>query len=1020
MDVFKLREELIAAYRDYATSFMRIRDQRITAHVNTALDESRLWPHPQVGLNPSFHPGGTVEDLVANGLLHPRSSAIFRAGKSASDAMGRPMTLHQHQVDAIRAARDGRSYVLTTGTGSGKSLGYIIPIVDHVLRHGSGGGVTAVVVYPMNALANSQAEELAKFLDHGPWTTPPVTYARYTGQEGEERRQEILNSPPDIILTNYVMLELILTRYRDRRLVSKLGDLRFLVLDELHTYRGRQGADVALLVRRLREASGSSSLLCVGTSATLSSQGTFAERQAKVGEVASLLFGAEVRPPEVINETLERATADDDLDDPAFVDRLRRRIERREAPPSGYADFVADPLSVWIEGTFGLRAEDGRLTRAAPLPLEGLDGGAARLAGVTGCDLLACRDSIKAQLMAGYAVNNPANGFPAFAFRLHQFLSRGDTVYTSPEPAGRRYITLDPQRFVPGNRERILLPVAFCRACGQDYYVASRAEAGAGEMLVPRDLGDTQGERGDKPGFLYLSDDPPWPNDETYLERLPEDWLDENGSLLPARRADRPTRITVASDGAINGSRTGAEAPATGWWLRTPFRFCLACGASYAGRLGRDFARLTTLGSEGRSTATTIMSLGAIRSLRADRSLPRHARKLLSFTDNRQDASLQAGHFNDFVGVTTLRAALWRALHEAGAGGLAHDELAKAAFEMLHLPAETYARDPGLKGAARSDTDRVMREVLAYRLYRDQVRGWRLTQPNLEQTGLLRVEYESLDELAADPSEWAASHDALAGSTSVLREHVLRVLLDTARRDLAINVDVLDQNFQEGLRQRASQRLAGAWSLEDERLEYATELVPRSKVRHDNREWMYLSSRGGYGQFLRRRTVLGAEQRLKLTDTTVIIGQLCQALRSYGLLIETRCRPRRCAGWSVTAPARITTTSGCPTRRRRRSRPTATSFLSIAALARSCTASRLGSTRPRCPTRSGSTGRNVSGKASSTCCTARRPWSWASTSASSTWSTCAMSHPPRLTTPSAPAGPVEAASRPWSSPTAPR
>ena len=91
------------------------------------------------------------------------------------------------------------------------------------------------------------------------------------------------------------MLELVLTRYLDRRLVGQLGDLRFLVLDELHTYRGRQGADVALLVRRLREASGSDDLRCVGTSATLSTEGSHADRQAKVADVASLLFGDEVR-----------------------------------------------------------------------------------------------------------------------------------------------------------------------------------------------------------------------------------------------------------------------------------------------------------------------------------------------------------------------------------------------------------------------------------------------------------------------------------------------------------------------------------------------------------------------------------------------------------------------------------------------------------------------------------------------------------------------------------------------------
>src|SRR2546430_3181114 len=102
------------------------------------------------------------------------------------------MRLHRHQVDAIREARAGHNYVLTTGTGSGKNLSYIVPIVDHVLRRGSGQGVQAIVVYPMNALANSQAEELKKFLEKGYGLgQSPVRVARYTGQEKEIGRAHV-------------------------------------------------------------------------------------------------------------------------------------------------------------------------------------------------------------------------------------------------------------------------------------------------------------------------------------------------------------------------------------------------------------------------------------------------------------------------------------------------------------------------------------------------------------------------------------------------------------------------------------------------------------------------------------------------------------------------------------------------------------------------------------------------------------------------------------------------------------
>jgi ATP-dependent helicase YprA (DUF1998 family) len=118
-------------------------------------------------------------------------------------------------------AHTGANYVLTTGTGSGKSLAYIVPIVDHVLRRGSGKGVQAIVVYPMNALANSQEGELKKFLQLSyPDGKGPVTFARYTGQESDETRQRIIANPPDIILTNYVMLELILTRTTERQLIQ--------------------------------------------------------------------------------------------------------------------------------------------------------------------------------------------------------------------------------------------------------------------------------------------------------------------------------------------------------------------------------------------------------------------------------------------------------------------------------------------------------------------------------------------------------------------------------------------------------------------------------------------------------------------------------------------------------------------------------------------------------------------------------------------------------------------------------
>src|SRR5262245_56418821 len=326
MDIFDFRKQLIGDYGKYVKSFIQIRDARIKEYVESVLDEESLWPEPLIQLNPSFAPGEWIDDLVRDRALHPECSRIFRKDKSEKSA-GASLRLHRHQTEAIHAAQTGGNYVLTTGTGSGKSLAYIIPIVNHVLGEGSGRGIKAIVVYPMNALANSQKEELTKFLIRGYENIKsPVTFACYTGQEKLEEKERILSNPPDILLTNFVMLELILTRPDEERLIRAAQGLRFLVLDELHTYRGRQGSDVALLVRRVRDRMAAGDLQCVGTSATIAGEGSLKEQQAEVALVASQIFGAEVKPENVISETLQRATPEKDFADPEFRQALKESV----------------------------------------------------------------------------------------------------------------------------------------------------------------------------------------------------------------------------------------------------------------------------------------------------------------------------------------------------------------------------------------------------------------------------------------------------------------------------------------------------------------------------------------------------------------------------------------------------------------------------------------------------------------------------------------------------------------------
>jgi ATP-dependent helicase YprA (DUF1998 family)/very-short-patch-repair endonuclease len=890
MDVFDLREHLVRDYARYARSFIQIQDDRINQYVDHCLEEGVFWPDALIQLNPNFQPGAWIDELTQRGVLHPDCATIFRKGKAAGE--DRRMRLYQHQLDAIFTAREGHNYVLTTGTGSGKSLAYIVPIVDYVLRHGSGQGVKAIVVYPMNALANSQYIELEKFLRHGyPKGQEPVTFEKYTGQESDTQRNQIIAHPPDIILTNYVMLELMLTRPQESRLMQAAEGLRFLVLDELHTYRGRQGADVALLVRRVRDRLAAERLQCVGTSATLAGEGTFEEQRAEVARVATQLFGAEVHPDHVIGETLQRATPEYALDDPAFRNALVDHVgsERLEAP-NQYEDFVAEPLSSWIESVFGVTRDttSERLVRSQPISIRGETGAARQLSNLTGIDEERCGDVIEQWLLAGYDCEaNPETGTPPFAFRLHQFISPGDTAYAALETEDTRHLTVHGQQFVPGDRNRVLFPLVFCRECGQEYYCVSLSEDEeiGRRFFTPRDFSDRLSDDERVAGYLYLSTTHPWPSDpDEMMVRLPDDWLEIHRGVLrirPNRRKQLPQPIRVRPDGAEDAS--GEECV----FVDTPFRFCLCCGVSYGARQASDFAKLASLSSEGRSSATTILSLATILHLKDERLLPDHARKLLSFTDNRQDASLQAGHFNDFVEVGLLRSALYAAVENAGDSGLRHETLTQQVFDALDLPLELYASDPAVRFQALDETKKALRHVLGYRLYRDLRRGWRIMSPNLEQCGLLQIDYLSLDELCAEEGVWADLHPALASASSATRARIAKTLLDYMRRELAIKVDYLDADFQDSLQRLSSQRLVAPWAIdENERMEYAAVLFPRSSGGDDYQGNVFVSARGGFGIYLRRHHTFPeyTGERLKLDDTDRIIRHLLEALRVAGLV----------------------------------------------------------------------------------------------------------------------------------------
>ena len=882
MDVFRIYQRLLEDYRAFTSGYVDVRDPRLRTHVQEQLDGGEQWPDPWLSLNPSFQPAGTVEDLVAAGVLHHECAGIFRVKEQLTDAGSRGLTLHRHQREAIEIARGGGSYVLTTGTGSGKSLAYIVPIVDRVLRQERRSGIKAIVVYPMNALANSQLGELEKFLRFGYGEgKEPVTFARYTGQESTQEREHILKAPPDILLTNYVMLELVLTRPDERqRLIRAARGLEYLVLDELHTYRGRQGADVAFLVRWVRDACESPAMQCVGTSATMASGGTSASQKTTVARAATRIFGAEVTPDRVIGETLTRATI------PATVGReaLAAAVRTAERPRT-YADLSADPLAAWIESTFGIVAEPGtdRLVRQQPVRLPDA---AVALSAQTGESEQLCVIAIRQTLLAGSRATHPETGRPLFAFRLHQFLSKGDTIFVSLEPEADRHVTSQYQVAVPTQPDKPLFPLSFCRECGQEYLAVARIERSGTTCYGPRRDADASGGEAAN-GYLFVCTDNPWPVKPEIDGRLPDSWLsstdDGHVDVVLNRRKYLPRRVRVE----VGGSevQTGGLVAA---FVPSPFNFCLRCRVSYEQTRGQDFGKLATLDAEGRSSAVSVVSASIVRSLRELQAseLDPKARKLLTFVDNRQDASLQAGHFNDFVQVSQLRGALYRAA-AAKPEGLTHEEVTQRVADTLALPFDSFAANPEAKFSQRDQTLRALREVLAYRLYIDLQRGWRVTMPNLEQVGLLRIGYVDLPEIARDDECWERTSAALRDTAPEHREELGRIVLDELRRVLAVDVESLTVEGFERLQARSRQQLNGPWALPEREPEPRPGTAfARSGKAGGFRSDLNLSGRSALGRYLRQPGHFAhlGNHPLDTADAQKIIGDLLATLERFGLL----------------------------------------------------------------------------------------------------------------------------------------
>ncbi len=433
-----------------------------------------------------------------------------------------------------------------------------------------------------------------------------------------------------------------------------------------------------------------------------------------------------------------------------------------------------------------------------------------------------------------------------------------------------------------------MYPLCFCRKCGQEYLpVWAKIANRKPQQFDPRELSERANEEEDIQHGYLMPDTAGRFDSADMATRYPEEWLEFRGDevrLKPHYRKYRPLDAHVDTTGkaAANGLPI--------WFVPGSFRFCLNpdCDAFYSGRTG-DLSKLSYLSSEGRSSATTVLALAALKHL-IGTDLDDRTKKLLAFIDNRQDASLQAGHFNDFIQILLLRGALLAAIRGARDGRLTNETLTQEVFGRLHLKPADYASNPGAKGVKAQNTVGTLRDVLGYRLYFDLQRGWRITNPNLERLNLLKIEYQDLLDCCKDEEEWGKRHALLGSIGPERRRDLVRELLEHMRRGLCIKTIYLKHDFQEKIRNRSSNDLKEPWGLpEEERLFTHAFMIPRpsARRRRDDYRVLHISHRSAFGRKLKSQAFWGqgnAAYPARFDENTYneIVDDMLGVLKTYG------------------------------------------------------------------------------------------------------------------------------------------
>jgi len=319
----KVLNQVTEEYKDFLLTEFRAKDPKLKDALERELDKPGfVAKEPFFQVHRPFKLGKRWEDLPIETKL---------ANVMAQRTHNSHCFLHQSESIEYLMSDNPDSLVVTTGTGSGKTECFLLPAIQNAIddeKSFKKSGLTAILLYPMNALANDQLERINDYLD-GAGYSGLVKVAKYDRGTSQAEREVLRKNPPHILLTNYMMLEYLLVRPADREDIFANHRCKFLVLDEVHTYRGALGSNIALLVRRLKahlkrarqdcDVNPENNLLerrfpklvIVGTSATIKSETKelsieedIIKRDRDIQDFFSKLTGAEETKIKVLGEKL--------------------------------------------------------------------------------------------------------------------------------------------------------------------------------------------------------------------------------------------------------------------------------------------------------------------------------------------------------------------------------------------------------------------------------------------------------------------------------------------------------------------------------------------------------------------------------------------------------------------------------------------------------------------------------------------------------------------------------------------